>query len=112
MLDVLEHRAQQLEQAGERDRRLALDAAGRQHAHAAGGGRGVPEQGALADARFPAHDQDTTRADARVGEQALDRCALRLAAEQHGASMTQGARARPWWARFGPPSVDGYSVAV
>ena len=43
-LDVLEHGAQQLEQAGERNRRLALDAARRQHAHPAGRCCGVGEQ--------------------------------------------------------------------
>ena len=92
VLDVLEHGTQQLQQAAERDRGLALDAA-RRRARASRRPRpwhGVGEQRALADARFSAHDERSARADARVGEEALDRCTLRLATEQHAPSMTQG----------------------
>ena len=44
---------------------------------------GVREQGALANARLAADYEDSARADASVGEQPLDRCALELATEQH-----------------------------
>ncbi len=84
---MLDHRAEQLEQTRKRDRRLLLDAPRREHAHLVRRGRGMGQQRALADARFSAHDEHSARADARVGEQALDRCALGVAPDQHRPSM-------------------------
>ena len=64
----------------------------REHAHVAGVLGGVGEQRALADAGLAADHEHSARADARVGEQAADRCALRVATEQHRPSMTQRRR--------------------
>ncbi len=104
-VDMLDHGAQQLEQARERNRRLLLAAARREHEHLARRGGCVGQQGALADARLSTHDEHAARADACVGEQALDRRALRIAPDQHRPSMPEGGAAA--WSRAersrGPP---------
>lgn len=91
VLEMREYRAQQLQETSERDRGLVLDAPSREHVHPCrfGSGVGLSEQRALADARLSADDEHAARADACVGEEALDRCALRLATEQHAPSMPQ-----------------------
>ena len=100
-VDVREHGAQELEQSGERDRSFLLDSARSENAHLAGARRGVGQQRALADAGLAADHERSARADARVGEQTLDRCALRIAPE-HDPSMTQALRA---CGPGGPPDV-------
>ena len=89
--ELAERRAQQLQQAGERHRRLGLHAARAQHPHPVGApGDGVEQRG-LADADLPDEGEDAARARPCVGDEAIEPALLGVAAQQHRAIMTRWA---------------------
>jgi hypothetical protein len=85
--ELAERRAQQLEQAGERHRRLGLHAPRAQHAHRRRASGDRIEQGGLADADLPDQGQDAARACPGVRDEAVEPTLLGVAAQQHAAIL-------------------------
>ena len=79
-----QRRAQQLQQAGERDASLGPHAPRPQHLHAARLLLGVAEQGGLADPGLANHGKDAAAAGPGILEQPGDRPQLTVAPAQHG----------------------------
>ena len=96
-VEVLEDRAQQLEQPAERDLLLGVDPGGPQHTHPCVGDRGrrVLEERALADPRLAGQHERAALADARGSDQRRDDLALALAADQHVPSLGSGPGGSP-----------------
>jgi hypothetical protein len=90
-LDMVEHGPDELMQGRERQLRLRLDAGPPQHPHPpAGTVGGVGEQRRLAHTNLAANHQRAAALPARIGEQAVDRCALLMAAVKHGSMVAPG----------------------
>ena len=84
-----ERRAQQLEQAGERDVRLGLHSPGAQHLHALRLLLGVGEQRGLADPGLADDGQDAAVAGASLLKHSRERQLLPIAAKQHVSECTE-----------------------
>jgi hypothetical protein len=84
-LDMVEHGPDELMQGREGQLRLRLDAGAPQHPHVLRGAvGGIGEQRRLAHTDLAANHQRAAAQLARIGEQAVDRCALLPAAVKHG----------------------------
>ena len=83
LVDPGQRRAQQLEQAGERDVSLGLHPAGPEHVHAGRLLLGVGEQRRLADPGLPHDGEHAAAARAGIVEQPDERLLLVITAEQH-----------------------------
>ncbi len=83
----VDDRPQQLVQPRERQLRLGFDPGAREHPHPLGPRHRVLQQGGLADPRLAPHDEGAAaRLPGRI-EQAIDRLALALTAQQHGPTL-------------------------
>jgi hypothetical protein len=106
-VEVVESRAQQLEQPGERDAGFRLHTARPQDVHPDGATVGLGEQRRLADPDLPDDGKDAAPARTRVVEQAVEEAFLPLASDQHGLECTGGPGTNPWAARFRRPRLGG-----
>ena len=93
LVGEVEDRPQQLVQAGERQLGLGLDAGAGEHAHPVRARQRALQQRGLADPRVAAqHEHAAARVPGRV-EQAVDRRALALSAQEHAPTLR---RTRRW----------------
>ena len=90
---AVQHRPQELVQAGEGQLGLGLDAGPGEHAHPVGARQRVLQQRGLADARVAAQHQDAAARGAGRIEQAVDRLALAVSSQQHDPTLR---RTRRW----------------
>src|SRR6266508_1986837 len=92
-LDMVEHGPGELVKAGEGQLRLRLDAEPPQHAQLPRGTvGGVGEQRRLADTDLAANHECAAAQRARIGKQAVDHRALRMAAVKHSSMVAPHAR--------------------
>ena len=82
-IEQVQRGTQQLVQPGERELRLGLDPARREHVHVGRAIAHVLEQGGLADPGLAAHDERAAAGLPRGAEQCTDEGALRVPSVQH-----------------------------
>ena len=90
-LDPRKERPAELQEPGELELGLGLDAGGPRHRHRPGEPDRIPQERRLPDPGLAANDEHATLPCARVLEQLLDPLLLRAPAdEQHGATLLPG----------------------